>query len=218
MSVSWLFGIELKLVLGLNFTVTGLSWVESWVDYNLTQVGCSRFEMLWDEQQWVVAYGGQHEPVALIIHAYTATCAREALVILHTLDRCGRCGRCGVSTDPSDPGSNRWQPMAGFHQRTKECRLHCQNRHAGHTEVYINRRLYLNSCWLFLSTNRLPFCLDIFVAKDVTVVSRWIRSRSQRWLPFCPESRRIPSKDQLSSVHSFSFHHKIPSPFSIHTP
>jgi len=44
--------IELRLVVGLNFTVTGLSWVDCNLELNS---GLS----LWDERQWVVVYGSQ---------------------------------------------------------------------------------------------------------------------------------------------------------------
>ena len=90
--------IELKLVVSVNFTVTGLSWV----DYNL-ELNTGRIQSLWDEQQWVVAYGGQcrpsrlarrqHDSPALMFHAYTARpigdVRPEALVIMDEPSYCG---------------------------------------------------------------------------------------------------------------------------------
>jgi len=66
--------IELKLVVGLNFTVAWLSWV----DYNF-ELNAGQFQSLWDERQWVVTCGSQrwtsrlarrqHNSPALIFHA-----------------------------------------------------------------------------------------------------------------------------------------------------
>jgi len=97
-SVTWLFGIERKPVLGLQFTVTGLSWV----DYNLelNSVALIRVAMSRNLRRPSRFAGRQHNNPALIIHAYAARTSgdvrREALVIriklLHTV------GRCCVST------------------------------------------------------------------------------------------------------------------------
>ena len=104
--------IELKLVVSVNITVTGLSWV----DYNL-ELNAPQFQSLWDERQWVVTYCGQWRPScfarwqqnspALIFHAYTAWPSGEvhpeALVIIDKASYCGpvqcpytrgQCGRC----------------------------------------------------------------------------------------------------------------------------
>jgi len=87
--------IELKLLVGLNFRVTR----RSWVDYNL-ELNAGRIQSLWDEQQWVVTYGGQwrlsrfakRQP-ALIFHEYTVRPSGEVrpeeLVIVDKASYCG---------------------------------------------------------------------------------------------------------------------------------
>jgi len=93
--------IELKRVLGLKFTRTGLSWVHSWVDYNLElNSGCLQR----DERQWVVNYmAANGDPVGLLggnitiwlwsfmrmLHGWAAKSTREALVILDEASYCG---------------------------------------------------------------------------------------------------------------------------------